>query len=433
MRCLSLFSGIGGIDLAAQAVGFEVVAFCESDPFCRAVLSTHWPHIPIYHEVKEVSYARLQRDGRLPIDLVFGGPPCQPASLAGKRRGARDERWLWPELLRVVGELRPRWCVAENPLGILSIDAGRAWGEILGTLVALGYRCGWGVWGAAEVGAPHRRERVFLLGYRAEGAVADSGGPGQWFGTPQPQRQSRRDATPDAGLDGAESAVADPADQGRAGRERARGKTALQAVSLDDARGGCQPVAHAACREDRGDGECGLQPDAAPGATAVADAEGEHCQWRGPAWAGQSRSANGADVVADAASAGLEKRAGVARNAPAQCTPAGRAAHAGRGNDGGGVEVPQCRLGGVLDGLSAWLEHPIFPAGPTVPQAVWEPPRMIPRGRGGDPYRRKRLHALGNAVVPAQILPLFRAIAIAEAEAEAEQQRVGWGRDEERT
>src|SRR5579875_1276416 len=397
MRCLSLFSGIGGIDLAAQAVGFEVVAFCESDPFCRAVLSTHWPHIPIYHEVKEVSYARLQRDGRLPIDLVFGGPPCQPASLAGKRRGARDERWLWPELLRVVGELRPRWCVAENPLGILSIDAGRAWGEILGTLVALGYRCGWGVWGAAEVGAPHRRERVFLLGYRNEDAVAD------------------------------------PASQGRAGRERARGNTALRTVSLDDARDGCQPVAHAACREDRGDGECGLQPDAAPGATAVADAEGEHCQWRGPAWAGQSRSANGADVVADAASAGLEKRAGVARNAPAQCTPAGRAAHAGRGNDGGGVEVPQCRLGGVLDGLSAWLEHPIFPAGPTVPQAVWEPPRMIPRGRGGDPYRRKRLHALGNAVVPAQILPLFRAIAIAEAEAEAEQQRVGWGRDEERT
>src|SRR5579875_2351323 len=131
MRCLSLFSGIGGIDLAAQAVGFEVVAFCESDPFCRAVLSTHWPHIPIYHEVKEVSYARLQRDGRLPIDLVFGGPPCQPASLAGKRRGARDERWLWPELLRVVGELRPRWCVAENPLGILSIDAGRAWERFL--------------------------------------------------------------------------------------------------------------------------------------------------------------------------------------------------------------------------------------------------------------------------------------------------------------
>src|SRR5579871_5723749 len=82
MRCLSLFSGIGGIDLAAVACGFEIAAFCEIDPFCCAVLSTHWPHVPIYHDVKEVSYARLERDGCLPIDCLYGGPPCQPTSLA---------------------------------------------------------------------------------------------------------------------------------------------------------------------------------------------------------------------------------------------------------------------------------------------------------------------------------------------------------------
>ena len=120
LRCLSLFSGLGSFDLAAEAAGFETAAFYEIDPFCRSVLHTHWSDVPIYHEVKEVTYDRLERDGLLPIDLIYGGPPCQGASLAGKRRGERDSRWLWPEFLRVVGEIRPRGCGKESGRDSLS-------------------------------------------------------------------------------------------------------------------------------------------------------------------------------------------------------------------------------------------------------------------------------------------------------------------------
>jgi DNA (cytosine-5)-methyltransferase 1 len=322
LRCLSLFSGIGGFDLAATACGFEIAAFCEIDPFCQAVLRTHWPDIPLYGDIKEISYARLAQDGLLPIELVYGGVPCQPASLAGKRQGSHDARWLWPQFLRVVGEVRPRWCVAENPVGILSIDARRAWGDILGSLVEMGYCCGWGVWAASDVGAPHRRERVFLVGYCADTAVADTGGHRRGERTHQPERQSSCGPSPDAGLDGAHR------------------------------------------------------------------------------------------TLADAAGQGLEKRTGIGANSAEECPPTQRTGNAER-TPNTVRAVPECRLGGVPDGISAWVEYPRWPAGPSEVQTAWEPPRTV--GRGVDPYRRKRLHALGNAVVPAQIAPLFRASAEAEA------------------
>jgi DNA (cytosine-5)-methyltransferase 1 len=263
LRCLSLFSGIGGFDLAASAVGFQIVAFCEIDPFCQAVLHRHWPDVPLYPDVKEVSYAQLAQDGRLPIDLIYGGVPCQPSSLAGRRKGSRDSRWLWPEYLRVVGEVRPPWCLAENPVGILSVDDRRGFRAILGALVEMGYRCGWGVWGACDVGAPHRRERVFLLG-SLEPAVADSCGDRQRNRSHQPERQSQCGSASDAG--GCSDAVADT--QGR---------------------------------ETRWCGEPGLQSNAASSGVppAMADAQSGQRQRRGNTWTGQSRSANDSDEMGD--------------------------------------------------------------------------------------------------------------------------------------
>ena len=418
MRCLSLFSGIGGIDLAAQAVGFEIAAFCEIDPFCRSILHQHWPDVPLYSDVKEVSYDRLERDGRLPIDLVYGGVPCQPASLAGKRQGSRDERWLWPEFLRVVGELRPRWIVAENPVGILSVDHRRAWGAILGTLVELGYRAGWGVWGAADVGAPHRRERVFLLGSR-EPALADADGS-QW----RAQAEGRQNV----------------ADRQNARWQETASRSGLRREDLaDTANRQCQQwtqsetgwderperrnvwgnpgrygdaVADAACREDRWRGERGIQSDLASNGPAVANAQSGQCQRGWSAWTGQPRFANCGDALAHAANARLEERASLRRDASPQRSSALRTGDPGRESGTGGVEVSQCGLGGDAARVSTWVDDPRWPAGPGQVQAVWEPPRTIPRGI--DPYRRKRLHALGNAVVPAQIAPLFRAIAEAE-------------------
>ena len=109
MRALSLFSGVGGLDLAAEAAGIEIAAMCEIEPFCRAVLRKHWPEIPIIHDIRE-----LRGDEFGTVDIIFGGFPCQPVSVAGKQRGQNDERWLWPEFVRVIGTANPDWVVAEN-------------------------------------------------------------------------------------------------------------------------------------------------------------------------------------------------------------------------------------------------------------------------------------------------------------------------------
>jgi DNA (cytosine-5)-methyltransferase 1 len=161
----SLFTGIGGIDLAAEWAGFTSVGMCEIDPYCRKVLRKHWPDVPIWEDVRDVTRESVRARGIDHIDLLTGGFPCQPHSLAGKRLASGDERDLWGEMRRVVSELEPRWVVGENVPGLLSSESGRFFGGVLRDLAALGYRVGWGVWGACDVGANHRRERVFLVGY----------------------------------------------------------------------------------------------------------------------------------------------------------------------------------------------------------------------------------------------------------------------------
>ena len=176
MNALSLYSGIGGFDLAAHAAGCDLVAFCESNAYCRTVLNHYWPTVPIYENDEDVTFERLQSDGLDPasIDLIIGGPPCQASSAAGKRGGDNDARWRWPEYIRIVGEVRPRWFVAETPRGITSLrhsSGERAFGGILAALSEMGYCVSWGTWGAGDVGAPHKRERIFLIGQRLEYAT----------------------------------------------------------------------------------------------------------------------------------------------------------------------------------------------------------------------------------------------------------------------
>jgi DNA (cytosine-5)-methyltransferase 1 len=159
-----LFSGIGGFSLGLERTGgFRTVAFCEIDDYCRRVLAKHWPGVPTLEDVRSVDDETIGNLGR--IDLVCGGPPCQDASLAGARRGDEGDRWMWPEFLRVVRLARSRWVLAENPPGILSVNAGRAFGDILRSLAESGYTVEWQVLSAAQFGAPHIRERVFILAY----------------------------------------------------------------------------------------------------------------------------------------------------------------------------------------------------------------------------------------------------------------------------
>lgn len=161
MRVLDLFSGIGGFSLGLEAAGMRTVAFCEVDPFCRAVLAQHWPGVPIYDDVRTLTATALRRDG-IAVDLICGGFPCQDVSFAGKRAGLEGARsGLWGEYRRIVGELRPRFVVVENVPGLLSLGMG----TVLGDLSALGYDAVWDCIPASAVGAPHRRDRVWIVAY----------------------------------------------------------------------------------------------------------------------------------------------------------------------------------------------------------------------------------------------------------------------------
>jgi len=151
---LSLFSGIGGIDLAAEWAGFRTVAFVEKDPFCQKVLKKHWPEVPIYEDV-----CRFSARPFLGVSLLTGGFPCQPYSQAGKRRGADDDRALWPQMLRCVRESNPAWVVGENVAGFVNLGLDAC----LSDLEAEGYEAVPLVIPACGVGAPHQRYRVFIV------------------------------------------------------------------------------------------------------------------------------------------------------------------------------------------------------------------------------------------------------------------------------
>ncbi|WP_369699957.1 DNA cytosine methyltransferase [Alicyclobacillus sendaiensis] len=166
VNMVSLCSGVGCIDLAASWYGIQTVLFCEIDPYCQQVLAKRFSGIPLIPDIRDVTAERVREvTGLERIDIVCGGWPCQPHSVAGKRLGAQDERDLWPEFRRVLRDLKPRWFVGENVPGILSTDAGRFFGTVLQNLAEMGFDVRWGVHGACDVGAPHRRDRVFLLAH----------------------------------------------------------------------------------------------------------------------------------------------------------------------------------------------------------------------------------------------------------------------------
>ena len=156
MRVLSLFSGIGGLDLGLERAGMEVVAQCEVDPYCCRILAKHWPHVPNFGDVTTIDWSTVPD-----VDLICGGYPCQPFSLAGRRQGADDVRHLWPYVLDAVRHLRPSWVLLENVPGHLSLGFGR----VLGDLAESGYDAEWDCIPAAAVGAHHRRDRVFIVAY----------------------------------------------------------------------------------------------------------------------------------------------------------------------------------------------------------------------------------------------------------------------------
>lgn len=160
-RVLDLFSGIGGFSLGLERAGMKTVAFCEIDPFCRRVLKKHWPDVPIYEDVRTLTADRLRADG-IVADVICGGFPCQDISVAGKGEGIEGERsGLWGEYARLIGEIRPRLVIMENVAALL----GRGLGRVLGDLATLGLDAEWHCIPASAVGAPHQRDRVWIVGH----------------------------------------------------------------------------------------------------------------------------------------------------------------------------------------------------------------------------------------------------------------------------
>ena len=159
---LSLFSGIGGIDLAAEWAGFTTVGQVEMADYPTRILEKHWPNVPRWRDAREVTaesfYARI---GLRTVDLVSGGFPCQPFSVAGERRGKEDDRYLWPEMFRVITELRPTWVLGENVAGFVSLGLE----QTIFDLESKNYIVRAFIVPAAAVGAWHRRDRVFVVAH----------------------------------------------------------------------------------------------------------------------------------------------------------------------------------------------------------------------------------------------------------------------------
>ena len=163
MKVLDLFSGIGGFSYGLEKLGFKTVAFCEIDKFCKLLLQKHWKEIKIYDDVKEITKRQLEADGIELPEVITGGFPCQPFSVAGKQRGTDDNRHLWPQMFRIIRELAPRWVVGENVRGLVNIQDGMVFETVCTDLEGEGYEVRAFNIPAAGVGAPHRRERIWII------------------------------------------------------------------------------------------------------------------------------------------------------------------------------------------------------------------------------------------------------------------------------
>ena len=152
----SLFSGIGGLDLGLERAGMNVIWQSEIDPYASKVLAKHWPKVPNYGDIKAINWGDIVRP-----DIICGGYPCQPFSVAGRRDGANDPRHLWPWVYEAIGYLRPRYAVMENVRGHLTMGFDR----VLADLASIGYDSEWRTIRASDVGAHHKRERIIIVAY----------------------------------------------------------------------------------------------------------------------------------------------------------------------------------------------------------------------------------------------------------------------------
>ena len=175
LKVLDLFSGIGGFSLGLERAGMETVAFCEIDKKARMVLKKHWPNVPIFEDVSQLTAEKLNEQ-EITVDVICGGFPCQDISLAGRGAGIEGKRsGLWSEFARLIGELRPQFAIVENVSALLN----RGLDRVLGDLSEIGYDAEWHCIPASAVGAPHQRDRIWILAYPNSNGKWSGDGPEQ--------------------------------------------------------------------------------------------------------------------------------------------------------------------------------------------------------------------------------------------------------------
>ena len=218
LKVLDTFAGIGGFSLGLERTGgFETVAFCEIEPFCQKVLAKNWPDVPIYSDVRSLNAQQLRADG-ITVDVITGGFPCQDISTAGKGAGLEGERsGLWYELKRLIEEIKPKYAIIENVSALRS----RGLDEVLRTLTEIGYDAEWNCIPASAVGAPHQRDRLWIVAYPRCQRVHERWSPSE---TDESGNNSRRICGDDLPRRSEEpiSLLADPSSAGLPRSERLR-------------------------------------------------------------------------------------------------------------------------------------------------------------------------------------------------------------------
>ena len=309
---LSLFSGVGGLDLAAEWAGIQTVGQCEWAKYPTKVLERHWPDVPRWKDIKTLTGESFyERTGRRTVDIISGGFPCQPFSVAGKQRGKKDDRYLWPEMVRVIKELRPAWVVGENVTGIIRL----ALTDILSDLEACGYRARTFLIPACAVGARHRRYRVAIVGYSEHNGLSST----------------------------AVSRISQKAGRGQQeGKKKEEPGFVGSSEDVSNTNNGCRYVRR-----------------------------------------------NGKFPT-------VEKAEGTGRNI------GGRAQE----HEPGERRPTESILGGMADGISGWMDGDLD----FIINHYWDDEPEIPRIAAEIEHRVDRLKCLGNAVVPQQFYPVFKAI-----------------------
>lgn len=397
---LSLFSGIGGLDLAAEWAGFRTVGQCEWAEYPTKVLEKHWPHVPRWKDIRTLTGDSFyERTGIRTVDVISGGFPCQPFSAAGKRRGKEDDRYLWPEMVRVIQELRPAWVVGENVAGIVRM----ALPDILSELETCGYRTRTFLVPACAVGARHRRYRVAIVAYTRYDVL-----PGWEPNTERSKREARYEPEPCGG--GRRTENMENADCIRCGQPgdvcEQPGRTELKRTSKIVAYtesqherrlpfraqqekpgfvGNSEDVQHTNCsrrEEQHSSDEPDQQGFFGGGRVAgdVSDTDRGAALWREPCESAPGENAGGQKYIG----AGKTEYAEWQRRST------------------------QPGLGGVADGIPGGVDRDF------IINHYWDTEPDIPRVAAGVQNRVGRLKALGNAVVPQQFYPVFRAIAAIE-------------------